>query len=68
MKRTVLVAAAAAVAFASGYTGARTLGSHNAPVVRVASDEREPCITANGRSGYMVSSGDVLECREDAGA
>ena len=68
MKRTVLIAAAAAVAFGSGYTGARTIVSHKAPVVRVAWEGGEACTTENGRSGYMMSSGRGWECQESGGA
>jgi hypothetical protein len=68
MKRTILVAAAAAVAFGSGFSGARTVTSHNAPVVRVAWEGGEGCTTENGRSGYMVSSGRGWECVESGSA
>lgn len=63
MKRTVLVAAAAVVAFGSGFTGA-TLVSNKTPVVRVAVEVGDACTTETGRSGYMVSSGRGMECVE----
>lgn len=64
MKRTVLVAAAAVVAFGSGYTGARTLASHNSPVATVA-DAGDACTTLDGRSGYMMSSGREWVCQAE---
>ena len=67
MKRTVLFAAAAVVAFGSGFSGARAFVSSK-PMVQVALEEGDSCTTENGRSGYMVSSGRGLECREIGGA
>lgn len=66
MKRTVLIAAAAVVAFGSGFTGA-TIVSKKSPVI-VATETGDACTTENGRSGYMVSSGRGWECQEVGGA
>ena len=59
MKRLVFGAAFLAL----GACASPTVPARHAPAMQAPAHDGEPCVTADGRSGYMVTAGFEITCQ-----